>query len=188
MLEEAGYEPECVAPGIDDSELEAGGVSARQWVVALSHLKWSSACAVLGDEAGVVVLSADTVVVLDGRVIGQPRDEADARSMIEAMSGRRHSVVSGVTVGVAGMPRWLCDETVVDVGEIGGDEIDRYLTSGDWRGKAGGYNLSERVAAGWPIEWSGDAGTVMGLPMTKLVPVLDQLLEHGAGRGVGCVS
>jgi predicted house-cleaning NTP pyrophosphatase (Maf/HAM1 superfamily) len=56
----------------------------------------------------------------------------------------------------------------VRVGHIPDLEIEWYLASGQWRGKAGAYNLSERLTAGWPIEYDGDPGTIMGLPMRKL--------------------
>ena len=57
--------------------------------------------------------------------------------------------------------------------------IEGYLAGGGWRGKAGAYNLSERIEAGWPIEVQGDPGTVMGLPMEILSPMLRELLTEG---------
>lgn len=65
--------------------------------------------------------------------------------------------------------RWLfADRAVVRVGPISDEQIEAYVASGNWRGKAGAYNLSERIEAGWPIECLGDPTTVMGLPMRRL--------------------
>jgi len=65
--------------------------------------------------------------------------------------------------------RWLvADRAVVRVGPISDEQIEAYVASGEWRGKAGAYNLSERIEAGWPIECLGDPTTVMGLPMRRL--------------------
>ena len=74
-------------------------------------------------------------------------------ALIEADTGRRHL---------------FAESARVTFGALGNAEIDRYVSSGAWRGKAGGYNLSERLAAGWPITYRGDATTIMGLPMRAL--------------------
>ena len=67
------------------------------------------------------------------------------------------------------------DSTLLRMGTPSDEDIEAYLASGSWEGKAGGYNLSERIEAGWPIEFEGDPTTVMGLPMQRLVPLLEEL-------------
>jgi predicted house-cleaning NTP pyrophosphatase (Maf/HAM1 superfamily) len=64
------------------------------------------------------------------------------------------------------------------IGELQEEQIQEYVASGAWRGKSGGYNLADRIEAGWPIECEGDPATVMGLPMVKLVPQLNDLLSE----------
>jgi septum formation protein len=64
------------------------------------------------------------------------------------------------------------DRATVRLGRIAPPEIDGYVASGQWRGKAGAYNLAERLEAGWPITYEGDPGTIMGLPMRRLAPLL----------------
>ena len=68
----------------------------------------------------------------------------------------------------------LVDLARVTVGAIGPERIRAYIRSGQWRGKAGAYNLGERIEAGWPISYVGDPTTVMGLPMRALIARLDE--------------
>ena len=67
------------------------------------------------------------------------------------------------------------DTATVTVGDIPGREVNAYVNSGQWRGKAGAYNLDERLEAGWPITFSGDPTTIVGLPMRRLLPLLERL-------------
>jgi predicted house-cleaning NTP pyrophosphatase (Maf/HAM1 superfamily) len=62
---------------------------------------------------------------------------------------------------------------VVTLGDVSDAEIDQYVGSGAWKGKAGGYNLSDRIEAGWPIRYSGESSTIMGMPM----PLLERLMK-----------
>ena len=175
LLTRAGIAHEASHPGLDDGELEPGQVRPDQWVTALAYLKAASA---LKNAAGTaaplgapVVLGADTVVVLEGRIIGQPRDEGHARQMLTELRDAEHDVITGVALlDASGKKRLLfSDRASVRVGHIDDAEIDTYIRSGEWRGKAGAYNLDERIAAGWPITFEGDPGTVMGLPVRALV-------------------
>jgi septum formation protein len=120
---------------------------------------------------GALLLAADTVCVgADGALIGQPADGADARRMIESFIGVEHDVVTGVALLGAGWARVepLSDVARVWIGPVDADSLTAYLASGDWHGKAGGYNLEDRLRAGWPIRVKGDVTTVMGLPMLKI--------------------
>ncbi len=185
LLSAAGIEHDAAHPGLDDGQLatpdsgEYGHVNPSGWVMALAYLKAASAQRGGLSIAAPVVLGADTVVVHRGRLLGQPKDAADARRMIVEMRDDVHDVITGVALVDArtGARDIFADRAVVRVGSIADDEIDRYVATGQWKGKAGAYNLSERLAAGWPITYEGDAGTIMGLPMGKLV---DRLRVFGA--------
>ena len=74
------------------------------------------------------------------------------------------------------------DSSTVEVDRIPSETLDAYLDGGEWRGKAGGYNLVDRVADGWPVRCVGDPDTVMGLPMRRLRPLLERLC---GGPGLG---
>lgn len=176
MLAEAGYAHAVADRLLDDGGLACGAVAPGAWVMALAYLKasWAArwlAAGSAGESAeDSVVLGADTVCADEGRVIGQPRDGAEARAMLRSFVGRAHGVLTGVAiVGPGGGERELFfDSAVVTWGDVGEAEIEAYVDSGAWRGKAGGYNLRERLEAGWPIACEGDPGTVMGLPMRML--------------------
>lgn len=189
LLAQAGFAHDASGPGVDDGQLRIPiGVTPAHWTAGLAYLKARAACRkFFGPEAGVpsavVLLAADTIVVKEGEVIGQPTDEADARRIIERLQCGSHRVLTGVAILTDLRRRTLVDEASVHVGEVGEARIRQYVASGAWRGKAGGYNLSERIADGWPIEYQGDAGTIMGLPMQRLSPLLRRLLVEGDREG-----
>lgn len=174
LLSHHGVEHDAAHPGIDDGLLDPGKVSARQWVASLAYLK--AAAGARGGATG-PVLGADTVCVRNGELLGQPVDESDARRMIRLLEGCSHEVVTGVALvwPDSGRREIFVDEAVVHVGDIGEARIDEYLSTGQWKGKAGAYNLSERIEAGWPITYEGDPSTVMGLPMIALLRRLERI-------------
>ncbi len=174
LLSAAGIEHDASHPGVDDGELSPGNVSPEQWVMALAYLKAACAAKSLAGSSPSIVLGADTVVVHNARLIGQPKDAADARRMLVDMRDCDHDVVTGVALvnRTSSKRDLLADRAHVRVGHISDADIDAYIASGQWQGKAGAYNLSERIAAGWPITYHGDPGTIMGLPIQRLIPRL----------------
>lgn len=180
LLSEAGFVFTAISPGVDDAQLGApgAGTTPEQWVASLSYLKARAGADRLG--SGFLVIGADTVVVKGDDVIGQPRDAGDARRIIQRLQNGQHRVITGVTLLDASGRTTFVDEAVVRVGDIGEGRLESYVASGGWRGKAGAYNLSERIADGWPISFDGDPGTVMGLPMRRLAPILSARLSIGA--------
>lgn len=178
MLAEAGIAAEVRPAGVDDGCLRPGAVSPRWWVAALAWFKGTwVARELLAEDPGTtgLVLAADTVCVLDGRVVGQPADARAARETIAAVAGGVHEVLTGVALISlpGGERRLLVDGATVHCGPLSGPEIDAYVATERWRGKAGGYNLEERMAAGWPLACDGDPMTVVGLPMRRLAGVLE---------------
>lgn len=171
LLKEMGVAFETADAGVDDGPLHPGACSPRQWVAALAYLK-AVAISGMAAAAGATILGADTVCAVGDQLLGQPRDAADAAAMIRLVEDREHEVLTGVALLSSENRRLLADVAVVRVGRIGEGAIGEYISSGDWRGKAGGYNLSERLEAGWPIEVAGDPATVMGLPVRRLAPLL----------------
>lgn len=188
LLTSAGFEFACVNPPMDDGHLESGHVEPRRWVEALAYLKARAVETVLSSRGcGGIVLGADTVVLANNQILGKPDNEQHAREMIRSLSPGKHQVLTGVSLVWIDQPRrlLLSDAASVTFGTISSDLIDQYIASGAWRGKAGGYNIQELQVAGWPVEFSGDVGTIMGLPMQRLVPMLREMLNetvHGARR------
>lgn len=175
MFEQIGV-PHAVLPAsVDDGELIPGEVDPAQWVAALAYLKAASSAKLFAEQPmlehklNTVVIGADTVCVQEGRIIGQPSDRAHAHAMIIAMSDAEHEVLTGIAIidPITGRRELFIDRSVVRVGSIPEQEIQAYLDSDQWVGKAGGYNITERLAAGWPITFDGDETSIVGLPMTR---------------------
>lgn len=180
LLAERQFRAQVIDPGVDDGQLAPGSVRPRDWAAALAHLKAQagSAAALASGLTGpaTLVLSADTVVDKDGQIIGQPKDIDDARRILKLLRKGSHRVVTAAVLVHATGADWVVDEVTVEVGDVPDDAIEAYLATDAWRGKAGAYNLIERIDAGWPIRHRGDPTTVMGLPMDRLTPLIHRRL------------
>lgn len=130
-----------------------------------------------------VILGADTICVdPTGRLAGTPTSRAEAESMIQGMLNADHQVITGVVLlpcDCAGQPtddpHVFADSAMVHVGGVEQRDIDAYLATDQWQGKAGGYNLFDRQADGWPITVTGDPTTVVGLPMQQTTAALARM-------------
>ena len=127
-----------------------------------------------------VVIACDTDVVLDGRALGKPADETEAREFLDRMSGRAHIVMSGLAALVDGEERSGLESTKVVFKQLGEEEKERYVRFGEWRGRSGGYaiqtlgsTLVERV--------EGSVSNVVGLPVGLLLELAPELFSRPAG-------
>ena len=175
LLAEASIAVEVAPPDVDDGLLRPDGVAPEAWVIAMAFLKGRRVADRLREE-GVTegtVLAADTMCVQDGLVQGQPADVEHARRMLEAFRDSRHVTMTGVCLIDLGTGErsLFVDRSEVIIGDVSDDELEAYLASAGWQGKAGAYSLQDRIDAGWPIECRGDPATVMGLPMRRLEPM-----------------
>jgi septum formation protein len=126
----------------------------------------------------ILILAADTAVVLDGVILGKPRDSAEARAMIEALSGRRHDVLTGISLRRGETEVGGVEHSGVYFNEIAAAEIDWFVRSGEGADKAGGYaiqGLASRFV--WRLE--GSYSNVVGLP----VATVHELLRDAFGWG-----
>lgn len=184
LLTQAGIAHDASHPGLDDALLQPGDVPPADWAMALAYLKAATAVKNAGVKGGggaiaaPVVLGADTVIVHHGRMIGTPTSAAEAGQMLREMRDDEHEVITGIALVCpkTGRRDLAADGACVALGSISDQQIDEYVATGAWAGKAGGYNLSERLAAGWPIRFRGDSGTIMGLPVGLVV---DRLARFG---------
>ena len=120
------------------------------------------------------VLAADTIVVVDNQILGQPADEADARRMLLALAGRRHDVTTAYRISFAGRTLERAVTTTVSFRSLRPAEVDAYVASGEWRGKAGGYAVQGRAGAFVP-ELRGSHTNVIGLPVAEVLADLQAL-------------
>ncbi len=125
-------------------------------------------------EEGDVVIAADTIVVLDGRVLGKPAHKADAHAMLTALSGQSHQVMTGVTVLRGSKSLTHTEITDVFFRPLSQKEIDRYVESGEPMDKAGAYGI-QGGASLFVEKLHGDYYNVMGLPVCRLWQMLGQL-------------
>lgn len=169
LLHAHGYDFDTLEPAFDDAGMTPGLVDPATWVMALAFLKASAARPAHPDR-DTVLLGADTVCVKGDHVLGQPADGADARCTLLLLRDGEHEVLTGVALLCprTGRRATFCDRARVSLGPITDADIDAYIASEHWRGKAGAYNLAERLEAGWPIRYEGDPTSIMGLPMQAL--------------------
>ena len=172
-------------PFVDPDEVNhAAGQSAGDHACELAQRKASS---VANGDAELplpaVILGADTVCIdAKGRGIGKPGTPDAARAMLRSFVDAEHRVATGVCLlrlgrdGAREEERCFTETAVVRWGGVSERDLDVYLRSEAWRGKAGGYNLFDRRGAGWPIEVTGDATAVVGLPMPR---ARETLLDMG---------
>lgn len=186
LLADAGFSAEIEPADIDDADIRIGSVGAGLVAPALAYFKARRVAerrAARG-AAPAWILAADTVCELDGAVLGKPADAEAAREMIGSLARRGHGVITGwCLLGPRGERRIGRDTAWIEIGDLPQTELERFLSDGLWRGKAGGYNLPEVIARGWPIECRGDPQTVVGLPMERLAPIVRELVAGGAGGG-----
>lgn len=128
-----------------------------------------------------LVLAADTTVVQDGRIFGKPADEAACVSMLSALAGRTHEVLTAVALWDAGRLRQVLSTSYVTFRAIDADECRRYWASGEPAGKAGGYAIQGQGAV-FVARLEGSFSGVMGLPLFETAAMLD---AAGVRRWVG---
>jgi septum formation protein len=178
LLRNAGID--FVVHPADIPEIPKNGELARAFAERMAQEK---ALAVLAQRPNDVILGADTVVVVDGEILGKPRDPADAARMLRMLSGRKHVVITGVCLaghrlrGAAeAAPCRVCSETTtVTMGMLSDHDIASYVASDEPRDKAGAYAI-QGMASRWISGIDGDYFNVVGLPVAL---VWQMLKEHG---------
>ena len=151
---------------VDETIPEGMELTAEQVPEYLSQIKAGAYRADMDPE--VVLVTADTVVILDGDVIGKPVDEADARRMLHRLSGRTHHVVTGVTVVADGRAKTFAETTEVEFAQLTDAEIDYYVEHYRPLDKAGAYGIQEWIGAVGVKGLRGSYYNVMGLPVNRL--------------------
>lgn len=181
LLEQAGLKPDLLMPAdIDETPLKRE--TPRRLAIRLANEKAQAAAdAPLVKKLGAktFVLAADTVVGLGRRILPKPESPEEAEACLWLLSGRSHWVYSAVTLLAPGGRSWRrCSETKVRFKRFSREDIETYLKSGEWRGKAGGYAVQGR-AESFVRALSGSHSGVVGLPLYETIHLL-----QGAGYPV----
>ena len=163
LLGQMGLEFTTQSPEIDESAFH--GRDARDLVETLSREKarWVAR----QQTPDTLVIGADTVVVLDGAILGKPRDWAEAEAMLAALSGRDHQVFTGVTLCQGDRILTQAEETQVTFRPLTGQEIRQYVSTGEPMDQAGAYGI-QGLGALLVEGIQGDFFNVMGLPICRL--------------------
>jgi septum formation protein len=171
LLRAAGIEFDAMPANVDETLHD--GESPEQYVRRVANAK---ACGVLARSHGRPVVAADTVVVVDGKILGKPADAGDAARMLKLLSGKRHEVLTAVSVSLGG-PDDECpaasavERTTVEFGQLSDAEIAEYVESGEPMDKAGAYAIQGR-ASRFVTRIEGSYSNVVGLPVALVYNLL----------------
>lgn len=171
-------------PGVD--ELESGDpeklvrANALRKAQALGGADIPARGVVLGMSAPHperLVIACDTDVVLDGEVLGKPANGSEAREYLDRMSGRAHTVMSGLVVVADGEERVGVEKTSVVFKQLSEEEKERYVRFGEWEGRSGGYAI-QTLGSSLVERLEGSVSNVVGLPVGLLAELAPQLFER----------
>jgi septum formation protein len=166
----AGFEFAVRPVEIDEQPLD--GEPPERYVLRLAREK-AAAAAAAGRGPDEVVLAADTSVVIDGRILGKPEGDDDARRMLRLLSGREHEVLTGVAIRRNGREQTAVASSRVLFRPLTAVEIDWYVASGEPRDKAGGYAV-QGLASRFVEGIQGSYSNVVGLPISLVYQLLSE--------------
>lgn len=172
LLAEAGYQFEVIPPH-DSAEC---GICTRESPEKLvARLARQKAADVAGRITSGLVIGCDTVAECDGQILGKPANDDNARRMLRLLSGREHRVLSGLCLWQVpgGQPQIRVAISRLRMNSISDAQLDDYLASGLWEGKAGAFGYQDRL--GWLHVIEGSETNVVGLPMELLAEMLAEL-------------
>lgn len=170
LLSGLGFEFEVVK--IDCEEIVPAHIPAAESAAYLSELKSKAFRELEKDE---ILLTADTVVAIDNRFLGKPKDEDEARNMLRLLSGRSHQVYTGITVKTLNQSITQTDVAEVEFGTIADDEIEYYIRHYRPFDKAGSYGIQEWLGMAKINAINGSFYTIMGLPTHLVYKILKEI-------------
>lgn len=160
------------------SDFDETSIQAAAPAALVEQLARGKCLAAARRHPGYVVLGCDTVVDVEGEVFGKPKDEADARRMLAALSGRTHAVHTGVCVSDGVRTESFADTCKVRFFPLSQREIDAYVATAEPYDKAGAYAIQGRAAL-WLDALEGDYYTIMGLPVSRTARLLEAFADEG---------
>jgi septum formation protein len=172
LLAEAGYDFQVVPPRAVD---ECGTCSRESPAELVARLAFEKAADVAKQVGQGLVLGCDTVAEVDGQVLGKPDSETLARRMLEMLRGREHRVLSGVCLWdvPSGEPLVRLDVTRLRMDPLSDEQLDGYIQSYQWEGKAGAFGYQDGLD--WVHVLEGSESNVVGLPMELLARMLAEM-------------
>ncbi len=183
MLAEDGYQFEVVPAVIEEPTVKDSHIEPELLAEALAYFKGREVADKVGP--GCVVLAADTVVTVDGQIYGKPEDADDARAMLKTLSHNVHEVITAVSLIDTDSRRRVIDfaKTTMTMTPMSCEQIEDYVDTGEWRGKAGGYAVQEG-ADKFVVNMEGSFSNVVGLPMELVRHMLASFDIHPHANAV----
>jgi len=170
LLSSLGFDFEVVK--IDCEEILPQNIEIEKAAAYLSELKAEAFRKLEKDE---VLITADTVVAIDNQILGKPKDVADAKDMLQKLSGKTHQVFTGISIKTLDKTITETDVADVDIDEISDEEIDFYLENYKPFDKAGSYGIQEWLGMAKIKKMNGSFYTIMGLPTHLVYKILKEI-------------
>lgn len=170
LLSSLGFDFEVVK--IDCEEILPENIEIEKAAAYLSELKASAFRELSTDE---ILLTADTVVAIENQILGKPKDENDAKKMLQTLSGKTHQVYTGITVKNLNKTNTETDVADVEFDEISEEEIDFYVKNYKPFDKAGSYGIQEWLGMSKIKKMNGSFYTIMGLPTHLVYKILREI-------------
>lgn len=163
LLAEAGYAFEVVAPRFEEPDDPLPHVSPMMHVESLAYFKARS---VAGEYFQQTILAADTLAFYDNTLIGKPSEADDARAILTRLAGTSHQVITGVALLAPASGRRLLQHevSIIHMRPLTSRQIDDYIETGEWRGKAGAYGIQDHGDE-FVERYEGSFSNIVGLPM-----------------------
>ncbi len=178
LLRAAGYEFEVVVADVDERARE--GETPASYVRRLAAEKSAAVQSYARREA--IILGADTTVVVDGEILGKPRDDGEAAQMLGRLAGRRHDVLTGVSIRHDAHEAGRVESTAVWFSMLTTEDIAWYVASGEGRDKAGAYAI-QGLASRFIPRIEGSYANVVGLPVAAVAELLRSVLASHPETG-----
>ena len=175
ILRREGVDFEAIEAPFDDAAEAPQGV-LEQNAMRIAQCKARSVMDTFAPRChGKLILAADTICEMNGHAVGKPRNRHEAASMLQMAFRGAHQVVTGVCI-LCDQRQWMFfDQAQVTMEAVEIEKLNKYIESDLWQGRAGGYDMNERLADGWRLQCQGDADTVAGLPWRKVKEYILQI-------------
>lgn len=171
LLKTAGLDFEIDVEGVEEI---VQGDCVEEIVCSLAEQKCSPVALRRPNDC---VIGADTVVALNDKILGKPKDREDAKSMLRALSGNEHAVYTGVCIAANGKKNIFCEETKVRFFDLTDEEIEKYVATNEPMDKAGAYGI-QGYGCTLVEGIDGDYFNVVGLPVAKTVRAIRAIIEN----------
>jgi len=174
ILKQAGIQFETFVTNIDEEKFKVKFLDADDLVKELAKAKAVFARNELSKtELDAIIVAADTLVVLDEKIIGKAQNEEEAFRILKELMGRTHKLITGIAITETNNPKLIIDSetTFVQFLKLSDEEIIRYIKTNEWKGRAGAYSIKDRASL-FIKKINGSSSNVIGLPMHKLFEIL----------------